>query len=133
MGLNLKFWLNIFLAPWTIAKVNVAVSDNGSFFLYAIPSALSLILFVIFHIMDYFYRGCWAIAWVFYLCFVTIISTVRGKCREKLNITGNPCEDFLLSVLLYPNVLVQLDETTKHLKKVDVEMLQTAKENEIPA
>ena len=92
---------------------------------FAIPTMLCLVLFIVLHIMDYFYSGCWAIAWVAYLFFATCVTIVRSDCRQKFDIIGNPIEDFVLSALLYPNVAVQLDETTQHLDKIDVETICT--------
>ena len=62
------------------------------------------------------YNGCWAIALFFYLSFATCMASVRIQCREKFEINGNPLEDFFASLFLYPNVVLQLDLTTKVLK-----------------
>merc|ERR1711936_1340921 len=74
-------------------------------------------LFIIFHLAEIGCEGCWSIGWFFYLVFVTVATSVRLQCRDRFNIIGNPFEDFFATLFLYPCVAVQLDETTKCIKK----------------
>jgi hypothetical protein len=67
------------------------------------------------------------LGWCFYLGFVTVLTSVRIQCRDRFNINGNAFEDFFASLFFYPNVALQLDETTKNIAikrmpKTDIKM-----------
>ena len=95
---------------------------------HVLPSLLYFFTaFVILHFAELAVDGCWAIAWFFYLGFVTVLTAVRIQCRERFFINGNAFEDFFASLFFYPNVALQLDESTKnigltHVKKTDMKM-----------
>ena len=70
---------------------------------------------------------CFLLGWCFYLGFVTVLTSVRIQCRDRFNINGNAFEDFFASLFFYPNVALQLDETTKNIAikrtpKTDIKM-----------
>ncbi len=72
-------------------------------------------LTIIFHLLDLLWSGCWAIAWFFYMCFATYLTSVRIETRERFKIVGNPFEDFFACLFLYSNAVVQMDLTTRCL------------------
>jgi len=55
----------------------------------------------------------WALALVAYLAFVSIIAGVRAKVRQRLGIDGSLLKDFLVTLVLWPSVAMQLDATTE--------------------
>jgi len=119
------FCINIVKAPWTIAEVQARLNNSNKVWAYAIAPIISIALWIIFHFAEIGVSGCWAIAWFFYLCFVTIMTAVRIQVRERFDIIGNPFEDFFASLFLYPNVALQMDKTTENLvqkKKANMEM-----------
>ena len=69
--------------------------------------------------IGYIYRPWWkaegiyALAWVFYLGFVTIITVARVAVREHYGINGNPVEDFFAVLFMYPSVMIQLETVYK--------------------
>jgi hypothetical protein len=139
--LFIKYIINIFMAPLTVAKASARLNGSTKVWAYAIPSVLTFSLFILCHLLDLAYSGCWAIAWFFYCCFATYLTAIRITCRERFNICGNPFEDFFASLFLYPNVALQLDETTKELdvgsssskdKKQNIEMAAKDPENGLP-
>ena len=115
MRLNIKFWINIVLAPWTFGRVLAWLNKSERAFAYAIPSLACYLLCIALHILEIFFEGCYSVAWFFYLCFVAHATAVRIQCREKLGIIGNPFEDFFAGLFFYPNVAVQLEETISAL------------------
>ena len=120
--LFIKWVINIFIAPITIAKVSARVygktaDKRKKWWPYAIPSVGLFSLFILFHILELAVPGCWSIAWFFYLCFTCQITAVRIKTRELHNINGNASEDFFSAMILYPNVATQLDLTTEYLSE----------------
>ena len=132
--LFVKWLLNIFIAPITIAKVSARVygktaEKRKKWWPYAIPTVGLFSLFIIFHLIEIAVPGCWAIAWFFYLCFACQVTAVRIKTREIYDIIGNASEDFFASMILYPNVATQLDLTTKDLSEEDNEEKNTPKKN----
>ena len=46
----------------------------------------------------------YAIAWVFFIAFVTCVTYVRHEVRAQRGINGNPIEDFFAALFLYPSV-----------------------------
>ena len=117
-----KWFMNIFIAPLTIAKVSARVygktaEKRNKWWPYAIPSVGLFSLFILFHLLELAIPGCWSIAWFFYLCFTCQITAVRIKTRELHNIIGNASEDFFSAMILYPNVATQLDLTTEYLSE----------------
>ena len=57
--------------------------------------------------------GIYSLAWVFYLGFVTIVTTARAQIRSHYGISGNPIEDFFAALFVYPCVLTQLETVSK--------------------
>jgi len=57
--------------------------------------------------------GIYAVAWVFYLGMVTIITATRVQIRNFYGIHGNPIEDFFATLLAYPCVMIQLETVSK--------------------
>lgn len=123
----LKFLANIFTAPWTTATVAARLNDHkGRKWLYALPMAVSLFLFFLFHFLQLAFDGAWAIAWFFYLCLTTIMTAYRIQVRERYNIIGNPCEDFF-ACWFYPCAAIQMEATTEDLEKESGENLKKNK------
>ena len=58
-------------------------------------------------------EGIYALGWVFYLGFVTIITTTRVSIRNRYGINGNPIEDFFAVLFVYPSVMIQLETVSK--------------------
>ena len=58
-------------------------------------------------------EGIYALAWVFYLGFATIITVARANIRSHYGISGNPVEDFFAAMLVYPCVMVQLETVSE--------------------
>ena len=68
--------------------------------------------FVLCHVLGPFLAdNIWAIGWFFYVAHATLVTTVRLQARKAGGIEGHVFEDFFASLLFYPNVAVQLDET----------------------
>ena len=124
--LFIRFVLNIFIAPITVAKVSARVygktaEKRRKWWPYAIPSVGLFSLFIFFHLLELAIPGCWAIAWFFYLCFTCQITAIRIKTREIYDIIGNASEDLFSAMILYPLVVTQLDLTTENLSDEDHE------------
>ena len=58
-------------------------------------------------------EGIYALGWVFYLGFVTIITTTRVSIRNRYGINGNPIEDFFAVLFVYPSVMIQLETVSQ--------------------
>ena len=117
LRLATKLILNIFIAPITIAKVSARVfgetpEQRQRWWPYAIFSVGLFGFWIALHLAEMWVPGVWAIAWFFYLFFVCQITSVRIQTREIYGITGNGSEDLFASMILYPFVVTQLDETT---------------------
>ena len=50
-----------------------------------------------------------------YLLFCGCVALIRTKTRDLLKIEGTIIEDLMVSVLIYPSVVVQLEMTTQGL------------------
>ena len=110
MGLSL---MNTVLAPFTLAAVASQVYARppekcSSFWIYlsiftALFSAIVLLL-----LLRIKFQWAWALAFFGHLTFCACIATIRKHVREKLDITGQVIEDFLVSLLLFPCVVLHL-------------------------
>jgi len=58
-------------------------------------------------------KGIYALAWVFYLGFVTIVTATRANIRSNYGINGNPIEDFFAALFVYPCVMIQLETVSE--------------------
>ena len=104
--------INIFLAPWTVAK-SASRLEQGHLYKQALTTVPLFVLSVILFILELAAKGCWAIGLICYLGFAISITRVRLNVREKFKIDGNVFEDFFAALFFYPSVAVQLDEATK--------------------
>ena len=66
-------------------------------------------------LLGIFVEGAWVIGLFFYLCFCGCMAVIRTRTRNILNIKGSLIEDLLVSVILYPNVAVQMETTVATL------------------
>ena len=126
--LFMKWAGNIFIAPITIAKTstrldnsiaketlspetgdNVSIEEKSwiplgvatSFFFYG---------FVVFHFAQLGNPGMWSVAWVMYICFVGIVTSIRLKARDVFKVWPLT---LLFSVgFLFENSLISLDYRT---------------------
>ncbi len=120
MKLFISFCFNILAAPFTVAVSMSRVrgsSSNSPSLPTLIPLALLLILAVLLQVLELVVDGVHVFAWVFYIMFCAGVSVSRGEVRRHLDIDGHPLEDFLLTLILYPSVAVQMDLSTKNFSK----------------
>ena len=115
-----KLLLHTIIAPWSLSKVACLINEapdakSRKMWIYAVPSFVLFFLFIIFHALNYAVAGFWAIGWFWYFGFCSYMAAIRFKVREIVGIHGNAIEDFLASVLLYPSVSLQLEETSKNI------------------
>ena len=120
-----KWLINIVIAPITTAKVSARIygnneKDRKKWWIYAVPSFCFFSLFILLHVLEIVIPGCWSMAWFFYLCFTCQITAIRIKVREHYNINGNAAEDFFSSLILYPNVVTQLDLTISNNSRENI-------------
>ena len=117
--LFMSFCFNILAAPFTVAvavsRVKGSSSSNSPSLPTFIPLALLLVLAVLLQVLELAAEGVVVFALVFYIMFCAGVSITRGEVRRHLDIDGHPLEDFLLSLILYPSVAVQMDLTTKRI------------------
>ena len=66
-------------------------------------------------LLGIFVEGAWVIGLFSYLCFCGCMAVIRTRTRNILKIKGSLIEDLLVSVILYPNVAVQLETTVASL------------------
>ena len=122
MDLFLQFLMNIVIAPWTVAVAAHRLGgQKHKVWVYALAIIPFFILSIVFHLAELGAHGCWAIGWFWYLSFVTAVTGVRLQAREKLGIQGNVFEDFISTLLFYPCVAVQLDNSTKDFNSEEFE------------
>ena len=114
-----KLLFNIPFASYTMAKVsNKIYNPYGGHYKFCIYTftffALFLISIVLF-CLEFVFLNVWVIGLFSYFCFCTCLTTLRKATRHRLNIEGSVIEDFVVSILLYPCVAVQLEETMETL------------------
>ena len=87
--LFLQFLLNIIVAPYTVAKTSSRIISPSCFWTVFTSLTIFLFMFFFLHILQLVVDGSWALAWVSYIAFGSVVSIVRCKAREHLNIAGN--------------------------------------------
>ena len=114
-----KLLYNIPFAPLTITKVGTIVyksfrrRGNYCFYLFLFNALYSLS--IIMGLLGIFMEGAWVIGLFLYLCFCGCMAVIRTRTRNILKIKGSLIEDLLVSVILYPNVAVQMEKTVATL------------------
>ena len=115
-----RFVFNIPFAPLTLTKIgsriyNVPFRKRGFYCLYTMLFFALFFLSIVLCALEVVVSGIWVIGLFVYLCFCSCMAVIRRKTREKMNIEGSIIEDFVVSVILYPSVAVQLEMTTDNL------------------
>ena len=91
--LFLKWGANIVIAPITVAKSstqldNAVLSANGekekSWLPLAVATSFFFYGFIVFHLAQLGNAGMWSVAWVMYICFVGIVTSIRIKASTHL-------------------------------------------------
>ena len=120
-----RFLFNIPFAPFTMAKVGTRVyksfRNRICYCLYTLFFCVLFILSIVLTALDFLVSGAWVIGLFSYLCFCVCMAVIRTKTRNKLEIEGSIIEDFMVSVILYPSVAVQLEQTTDDLSRREEE------------
>ena len=91
--LTAKFFLNIFIGPFTIGKAAATFEGSKRAWLYSLPFVFSFLLFIVFHICVLAVDGIWVLAWISYLGFA-------GKNRKSLSTLYAASVDSYLVVYL---------------------------------
>ena len=86
--LFIKFLINLVFAPLSVAKTSSIVISASSFWPVLLSLSIFFFFFVFLHFLQLIVQGCWALAWVSYIIFVSGVSIVRYKTRSHLNIPG---------------------------------------------
>ena len=108
------FLLNTILAPWTLANITSRIHEktgtknSPKFWLLAFVFSFLFVLTISFYLLQILSPWAWAIGFIGHLAFGGCIAVVRMHTREKLNIQGHIIEDFLVSIMLYPSVVLQM-------------------------
>ena len=115
MRLFCGFLRNILLAPWTLARVAGRLHGPSTFWPVLVSLGLLFTLAIILPVTQVFLPGsdgAWALGIISYGAFVFGTSCLRGQVRDRLELEGSTLEDFLLTFVLYPSVVLQLDLAT---------------------
>lgn len=114
-----RLLFNIPFAPFTVAKVGTKVYKSlrtrKYYYLYLFLLVSLLIVSIIMGVLGIFIEGVWVIGLFSYLLFCGCVALIRTKTRYLLKIEGSIIEDLMVSMLIYPSVVVQLDMTTQKL------------------
>ena len=114
-----RLLFNIPFAPFTVAKVGTNVYKSlrtrKYYYLYLFLLVSLLIVSMFMGVLGIFIEGVWVIGLFSYLLFCGCVALIRTKTRDLLKIEGSIIEDLMVSVLIYPSVIVQLEMTTQNL------------------
>ena len=105
--LFLQFVANIVIAPYTVALVGARLNNSKKIWAYCNPAFALFGLFILCHILEALVTGMWAIAWIFFLGFITMMTYYRIEIRRRCGISGNAVEDFFASCF-YPACALQV-------------------------
>lgn len=116
--LFMAFVRNILIAPFTLAKVAGRLHGKSAFWPTFVALSLLLSFSIILNLCQsliFKLDGAWSLAIVVYVIFSFLTGTLRGQVRDRMDISGSSVEDFLLSLILYPSVALQVDLATEPL------------------
>lgn len=116
--LFLAFLRNILIAPFTLAKVSSRLHGKSAFWPTFVGLSLLLSFTVVLNLCQsviFKLDGAWSLAIVVYVIFSFLTGVLRGQVRDRLDISGSCVEDFLVSLILYPSVALQVDLATEPL------------------
>jgi len=116
--LFMAFVRNILIAPFTLAKVAGRLHGKSAFWPTFVALSLLLSFSIILNLCEsliFKLDGAWSLAIVVYVIFSFLTGTLRGQVRDRMDISGSSVEDFLLSLILYPSVALQVDLATEPL------------------
>ena len=120
-----RFVFNIPFAPFTLAKVGSRIYKSfrrrHHYCVYTLLFFTLFILSILLCIMEVLVSGAWVIGLFSYFCFCGCMAVIRKGTRNKLEIEGSIIEDFVVSVMLYPSVAVQLEIATANLMEREEE------------
>jgi len=108
------FVLGLFVPPLMLNRAMLGVSAKGEAeskvvqMMTTAASAVFLVLFVLFHVMEVAFSGFFGYAWFCYVAFAILVAVQRHGVRQAYKIEGSGPEDFFVSLLLYPQVLAQM-------------------------
>jgi choline/carnitine/betaine transport len=111
ISIVLRWLKNIPLGPYNCAKAATIVWGQKAWVMY-IYAALAyglFFLFVLFYFLEFLIDGSWALAWLFYILFVTVICSFRVAVRMAKGILGGPVEDWLCCLFCFPSVGAQIE------------------------
>lgn len=110
LKVQLGFLKNIFITPYTLYRtLAIHGQGNGTSITIGAISFLCWVAWIILMICEVAVQGMYAIAWVFFIAFVTCVTYVRHEVRAQRGINGNPIEDFFAALFLYPSVAIQME------------------------
>ena len=72
------------------------------------------------YIIEIWIEGAWVMGLFSYFCFCGCMAILRRDVRDKLGIEGSIIEDFVVTVVIYPSVAVQLETTISNLNNHEV-------------
>ena len=108
--------MNILIAPVTIARVCKRINKGR---ICGVVAGFIQLLFLVSFVTGFFLEGVWGIAGFCYFAFALFLTSIRLEVRRHLEIVeGSVFEDFFVSFLFYPSVVVQMDATLS--KNTDV-------------
>ena len=119
-----KFLFNILFASFTMAKVGQQVYKSFHirkyYCLYTIVYFTLFLVSIMMYVIEIWIKGAWVIGLFSYFCFCGCMAILRRDVRDKLGIVGSIIEDFVVTVIIYPSVAVQLETAISSLKKQEI-------------
>jgi len=125
------FLQGLFLPPWLVFTTLRKIRDDNKQgliedALLSVASGITFFFFILMHALQPVEGGLHGIGWTAYIAFTMVVSYTRCVTRVRYNIPGSGLEDFLATLVFYPQVIaqiaVQADEERKEqeteLKKV---------------
>jgi len=110
------FFQGLFLPAWpvylTLRKLREGQDkeDNKGMFedvMMTVAVGLTFFFFILMHALNPVEGGLHGIGWTAYVAFTVVVSYIRYMTRTSHNVVGSGVEDFLITLLFFPQVIAQ--------------------------
>ena len=107
---RLKRLITAVFAPWYPMGKVAAKLYGGRACGYMIVIGIPFYLWILLEFLQVVEQGLAYVGWSILFGFVAYGTGIRANMRAKYDIQGNMCEDFFVTMLMYPLVAVQMEE-----------------------
>lgn len=106
------FFQGLFLPPWLVFTTLRKIRDDKEGLIedvtMTVACGLTFFFFILMHALQPVEGGFHGIGWTAYVAFTVVVSYTRYMTRLSHSIPGTGIEDFLVTLVFFPQVIAQI-------------------------